>query len=262
MSLLFILPFSPRVLSRALSYSQVIHTTNLHPYISLHVAHATYIMRRWPPIIVCHTPARTPSSNFKLLCFMDLSKPRHNPCLKCFFLNNSCNRVTGYSATPIRQLLLVPTCVMLLGRFPRCWRLQDWRNAIAPSPLDPVSTWWSITVGKKVSDKRKAFTPAMWKHMQDAVGTGPIDYSIGPSSCNWLGCGLSGALLDQMGTGRRQWLHFDMLLLDNMGISKAFCLPDLEFCLQNNWQVLLREAFQTEETLIHRATFVFTHTQK
>jgi hypothetical protein len=48
-------------------------------------------------------------------------------------------------------------------------------------------------------------------------------------------------------------------LLDEAGVPKAFCLPDLKFCLCNNRRVTLREAFRTPEQMIHRAIVTFTH---
>jgi hypothetical protein len=130
------------------------------------------------------------------------------------------------------------------------------QSRIAPviqSVLDEVLHW------EKVPDKREPFTPAMWEHLHSSFAAGRNTFSLGPSICNWFGCGLFG------GFRLTEWAQeagascFTTPLLDDLGIPKAFCLQDLEFRLPNNKQVSLQEAFQTNEALIHRAIVTFTH---
>jgi hypothetical protein len=124
---------------------------------------------------------------------------------------------------------------------------------VIQSVLDKALRW------EKVPDKREPFTPAMWEHLHSSFATGRNTFSLGPSICNWFGCGLFG------GFRLTEWAQeagascFTTPLLDDLGIPKAFCLPDLEFRLQNNKRVSLWEAFQPSEALIHRAIVTFTH---
>jgi hypothetical protein len=130
------------------------------------------------------------------------------------------------------------------------------QSRIAPviqSVLDEVLRW------EKVPDKREPFTPAMWEHLYSSFAAGRNTFSLGPSICNWFGCGLFGGFRLTKWAQEAGASCFTTPLLDELGIPKAFCLPDLEFRLPNNKRVSLWEAFQTSEALIHRAIVTFTH---
>jgi hypothetical protein len=135
-------------------------------------------------------------------------------------------------------------------------KIDATQSRLAPviqSVLDEVLRW------EKVPDKREPFTPAMWEHMYAEVGKSPNTYLLGPSICNWFGCGLFGGFrltewVQEDGTSR-----ISAPLLDDTGVPKAFYLPNLEFRLQNNRRISLREAFSLPEALIHRAIVTFTH---
>jgi hypothetical protein len=119
--------------------------------------------------------------------------------------------------------------------------------------LDEVTRW------EKVPDKREPFTPAMWEHMFAETNQAKDAYSLGPSLCNWFGCGLFG------GFRLTEWAQeagsSDLFspLLDDTGTPKAFCLPDLEFRLTNNRRISLHEAFRQPARSLHRAIITFTH---
>jgi hypothetical protein len=86
--------------------------------------------------------------------------------------------------------------------------------------------------------------PMLWSH-QSAIGLG-VDF------------------LEVFGlpNGRKRPAQAACLhpaLLDDIGVLKAFCLPNLKFCRCNNRRVSLCEAFRTPENLTHRAVVTFTH---
>jgi hypothetical protein len=119
--------------------------------------------------------------------------------------------------------------------------------------LDEVSRW------EKVPDKREPFTPAMWTHMHAATSQVSTPHSLGASICDWFGCGLFGGFrltewAQEVGTS-----SILLPLLDDQGVPKAFCLPNIEFRLANNKRASQREAFDLPDKLIHRARITFTH---
>jgi hypothetical protein len=120
--------------------------------------------------------------------------------------------------------------------------------------LDKVRSW------EKVPDKREPFTPAMWTHiMHAATSQVSTPHLLGASICDWFGCGLF------VGFRLIEWAQeagaSSILspLLDDRGVTKAFCLPDIEFRLANNKRASQREAFDLPDKLIHRARITFTH---
>jgi hypothetical protein len=95
--------------------------------------------------------------------------------------------------------------------------------------------------------------------MYAEVGKRPNTYLLGPSICNWFDCGLFGGFRLTEWTQEDSTSCISAPLLDDTGVSKALCLPDLEFRLQSNRRISLREAFSLPEALIHRAIVTFTH---
>jgi hypothetical protein len=99
----------------------------------------------------------------------------------------------------------------------------------------------------------------MWVHLNKATTGVSDDYALEPSVYNWFGCKRFG------GFRLAQWAQetgsssLSSPLLDDVGVPKAFCLPDLEFRLCNNRRFSLREAFGTPEDLIHHGIVTFTH---
>lgn len=84
-------------------------------------------------------------------------------------------------------------------------------------------------------------------------------YSVGPSLCNWFGCSLFGGFRLTEWTQEVRSGDVHSPLLDNTGIPKAFCLPNLEFRLANNRRVLLGKAFYQPERPVHRAIISYLH---
>jgi hypothetical protein len=135
-------------------------------------------------------------------------------------------------------------------------KLDATQSRLAPviqSVLDEVIRW------EKMPDKREPFTPAMWEHMKQETDAAQDAYSLGPSLCNWFGCGLFGGFRLTEWAQDAGGVSLNSPLLDELGVPKAFCLPDLEFRLQNNRRVSLKEVFLLPELSIHRAIITFSH---
>jgi hypothetical protein len=97
--------------------------------------------------------------------------------------------------------------------------------------------------------------------MHSYYETASNQYALGPSLCNWFGCGLLGGFcLTEWAQDTNASLS-SAPLFDDQGIPKAFCLPDVEFRLANNKQVSMREALTLPAASIHRSLITFTHQQ-
>jgi hypothetical protein len=116
-----------------------------------------------------------------------------------------------------------------------------------------------VTHWEKVPNKGELFTPAMWAHMLATTASVAYPHSLETSICNWFGCGLFG------GFRLTEWAQEAGLgsilspLLDDLGLPKAFCLPDVEFRLTNNKRVSQQEAYALPGKLIHLVLVTFTH---
>jgi hypothetical protein len=124
---------------------------------------------------------------------------------------------------------------------------------VIQSILDEVSRW------EKVPDKREPFTPAMWAHMHAASTQVDKPHSLGASLCDWFGCGLFGGFRLTEWAQEAGASSILSPLLDDRGVPRAFCLPDIEFRLANNKRTSQREAFDLPDKFIHRARIIFTH---
>jgi hypothetical protein len=99
----------------------------------------------------------------------------------------------------------------------------------------------------------------MWSQMNSDHMHTSNQYTLGPSLRNWFGCGLLG------GFRLSEWAqdtNVDLSsapLLDDSGVPKAFCLPGVDFRLDNNKRVSMREALRLPPAAIHRSLITFTH---